>query len=317
MSCPPKFKDLHKATDDAFDKDFHADCFNNKLTQKYCAGSLGSGSVTQKLNYNTATGKPSAEFEFKHKQGPSHGAALEGMDITKTFSSGSDQMKLKMEKNCKSSGGKFTFESTMGVGLGNRHFSFKKPSITFDLGKEKCTTQLNIKTLDCFAGVESTSLNLVFAAGPAHIGLSGCYGFKDGNLDHHVKLAKSSNGVNFALGLKNANNVEMVTSKKLDLSHSFGSFCAWTLTNVHLKAQYGVNSGDWGSQLAVNYDNASVAGLNFGSGKCKVDLKTLEYAERATIKVSDSLAFSFGARSKLNADFFNNFRLGSSLAFTA
>jgi len=317
MSCPPKFKDLHKAADDAFDKDFHSDCFNNKLSQKYCGGSLGSGSVTQKLNYKPSTGKPSAEFEFKHKMGTSHGKFLEGMDVTKTFSSGSDQMKLKMEKNCSSSGGKFTFETSLGAGLGSGHFSFKKPSITFDLGKEKCTTQLNIKTLDCFAGVESTSLNLVFAAGPAHIGLSGCYGFEKGNIDHHVKLAKSANGLNFALGLKNANNLEMVLSKKLDCSQKLGGLCAWTITNAHLKSQYGINSGDWGSQLAVNYENASVAGLKFGSGKCKVDLKTLEYGERATIKVSDSLAFSFGAKSKLDANFFNNFKIGTSLAFSA
>ena len=126
MSCPPKFKDLHKAADDAMDKDFHLNCFNNKMSQNYDMGEKGSGAITQKLNYNTTSGTPSAEFEFKHKCGPEY-KVFNGTTVTKTFNSGSGDMKAKMEKNC--SLGKFTFESTFGAGLGKDHFSFKKPAL--------------------------------------------------------------------------------------------------------------------------------------------------------------------------------------------
>lgn len=316
MSCPPKFKDLHKAADDAMDKDFHLNCFNNKMSQSYDMAGKGSGSITQKLNYNTTSGSPSAEFEFKHKCGADY-KFMEGMTITKTFNSGSGDMKLKAEKNCSTSGGKFTFESVFGAGLGMDHFSFKKPALTFDLGKEKATTQLQIKPLSGFSGVDSASLNTVFAAGPAHIGLSAAYGFEKGSIDHAVKLAKSVNGTNFALGVKNADKLELVLSKKLGKEVNMGSFCAFTLTALHSKSQYSVSSGDWGSQLCFNYDNASCGGLNFGNGKMKVDLKTMEYQERATMKISDNLKFSFGAKSKLDADFFSSFKIGSSVEFSA
>merc|ERR1712088_755884 len=185
-------------------------------------------------------------------------------------------------------GGKFTFESTFGAGLGKDHFSFKKPALTFDIGKEKATTQLQIKPLNGFSGV-----------------------------DHAVKLAKSVNGTNFALGVKNADKLELVLSKNLGKQVSMGSFCAFTLTALHSKSQYSIGSGDWGSQLCFNYDNASCGGLNFGNGKMKVDLKTMEYQERATLKISDNLKFSFGAKSKLDGDFFSNFKIGSSMEFSA
>jgi len=314
MSCPPKFKDLHKAADDAMDKDFHLNCFNNKMSQNYDMGEKGSGAITQKLNYNTTSGTPSAEFEFKHKCGPEY-KVFNGTTVTKTFNSGSGDMKAKMEKNC--SLGKFTFESTFGAGLGKDHFSFKKPALTFDIGKEKATTQLQIKPLNGFSGVDNASLNTVFAAGPAHIGLSAAYGFEKGSIDHAVKLAKSVNGTNFALGVKNADKLELVLSKNLGKQVSMGSFCAFTLTALHSKSQYSIGSGDWGSQLCFNYDNASCGGLNFGNGKMKVDLKTMEYQERATLKISDNLKFSFGAKSKLDGDFFSNFKIGSSMEFSA
>jgi len=315
MSCPPKFKDLHKAADDAMDKDFHLNCFNNKMSQSYDMGGKGAGSISQKLNYNTSTGAPSAEFEFKHKCGPDY-MMFEGINVTQTYNSGSGDMKVKCEKNCATSGGKFTFETVLGAGLGMDHFSFKKPALTFDIGKEKATTQLQIKPLNGFSGVDSASLNTVFAAGPAHIGLSAAYGFEKGSVDHAVKLAKSVNGTNFALGLKNANNLELVLSKSLNVAVNTSMF-AVTFNKVHSKSQYSINSGDWGSQLCFNYDNGNVGGLKFGNGKMKVDLKTLEWSERASMKISDNLKFSIGAKSKLDTGFLNNFKIGSSMEFSA
>ena len=129
MSCPPKFKDLHKSSDDAFSKDFHSECYNNKIKSPYSMGNYGNGTLTQKLNYNTATQKPAAELEFKHTVGDVYGKYFEGMTVTKTIASGCDFAKVKYEKNCATSGGKCTLEYNQGLGLGSNMLSLSKPSL--------------------------------------------------------------------------------------------------------------------------------------------------------------------------------------------
>lgn len=316
MSCPPKFKDLHKSADDAFSKDFHTECYNNKLKSNYTCGDYGFGSMTQKLNFNTATQKPSAEIEFKHTMGDVYGRFMEGMTVTKTIASGADSCKVKYEKNCKSSGGKCTLEYNQGIGMGGNMMKLSKPSLTFDLGKDKFTSQLNIKPQDSFMGVDSATFNTVMAAGPAHLGFSAGYGFKDSKVSHAIKFSKNANGLNLALGLANANDVELVMSKNCNKNVNLG-LCSFDITNVHSKSQYSVNNGNWGSQLAIEHDNCKVGSLALTKGKIKVDLKTLDYAERGTIKVNDNIDFSFGAKSNLSGSFFDNFKLGAAVDFSA
>ena len=113
--APPKFKDLHKANDDAFSKDYHSQCVNQKLSTKYSNGSIGNGTMTHKLNYSTSASKPSGEIEFKHTIGSAFGKYLDGAVATKTYNSGNGSMKFKLEKNC-GNGTKWTWEENNVMG---------------------------------------------------------------------------------------------------------------------------------------------------------------------------------------------------------
>ena len=124
-------------------------------------------------------------------------------------------------------------------------------------------------------GVNSASFNTVMAAGPAHIGISAAYGFKDSKVNHAIKFAKNANGLNLAVSVADANNLELVMAKNLNKNVKLG-LMSFDLTSVHSKSQYAIGNGDWGSQLAIEHNNCKVGSLVFGKGKFKVDLKTLD-----------------------------------------
>merc|ERR1711990_947072 len=66
----PKFADLHKTLDDAFNKDFCHGAFNVEHKQAVDAGDMGAGSLTFKLNHNPIVGSTSGSLENKHTIGP-------------------------------------------------------------------------------------------------------------------------------------------------------------------------------------------------------------------------------------------------------
>jgi len=280
-------------------------------------GSIGNGTMTHKLNYSTSASKPSGEIEFKHTVGSDFGKYLDGAVCTKTFNSGNPFYKYKLEKGC-GNGTKWTFESNCALGLNMPPTcTMTKPNLTLDFAKEKHTSQIIIKPSECFKGLESAALNTTIAAGPVHLGLSVGYGIKDGAVTHAAKLAKSANGLDFAVGMSNANDINLAVSKAVNKNGINMGICSFDLKNVHLAAQYSVKDGNWGSQLALEHTNCQVGSLNLTKGKWKLDLKTLEYAERATIKVNDNVDFAFGAKSKMDGNFFNNFKVGAAINFTA
>lgn len=51
-------------------------------------------------------------------------------------------------------------------------------------------------------------------------------------------------------------------------------------------------------------------------GKSKLNLKSLELVEVASIKVNDSLSVNLGSKTNLDANFFQNWKIGAALNFS-
>lgn len=315
--APPKFKDFSKASDDAHSKDFLVDVLNTKISHKIAAGNHGDGEFTAKLNYNTGSAAaPTPEFEFKQKLGAFYPAFLQNVSVTKTLAN-NGSVKTKLEKSCGGSSSKMTFQFNSGLTV-DKWLAVSKPSFTFDNAGDKYTAQLNLVPAGNLMGMDNADLGLSYNAAGANLGAQIAYNFANSAIAHHLKLAKSSNGLDFCLGLKQANLIELSASKSLN-SKTIKSPCgsiSLALNNIHSKSTYDLAKADWQSSVAFEYDNISAFGFSMSKGKSKINLKTLEYADRASFKVNDSLSVNLGSKTNLNANAFQNWKIGAALNFS-
>lgn len=309
MSCPPLFKDLHKKTDDAFSKDFKVGCFNSKIAHKYDMGNLGDGKATTKIDYATSNTNPKVELEWAHNMDQYLGLNLKGVKMTKTITSGSDLVQAKMEKNL--GAGKLTCKWNQGL---SNWLNLSKPDFSYDIGKDKFNTQLNIIPESNFKGLDSISLSTVAKTGPVNTGLKLNYNMPKSALNHHLKLTKACDGLNLTLGLENANNLELLISKNINKNVDLKLFNL-NIDNIHSKTNYDIKSSNWNSDLCAEWSNSNVGSIGFSNGKCKLNLKDLTYHESATINVNDSLGATFAFKSTMDSDLFNNTKMGIALNF--
>lgn len=312
--APPKFKDFSKSNDDAHNKDFICDVFNSKINHNFDCGEHGSGEFTGKLNYNTSNAAVAPEFEIKQKIGSFYPSFLQGATVTKTLSN-NGSIKSKIEKPC-SKGNKMTFQFNSGLAI-DKWFAVSKPSFTFDNAGDKHAFQLNVTPAADLQGMDNTNFNISYNAAGANIGAEVAYNFKNQNVGHHLKLAKSVNGLDFCLGLKQANIIELSASKSINKNLKSPCGClSFSLDNLHSKSTYDLNKSNWESSVAFDYNNINAFGFALSKGKSKINLKTLEYADRASFKINDNLSVNLGSKTNLDADAFKNWRIGAALNFS-
>jgi hypothetical protein len=307
MSCPPKFKDLHKSNDDAFKKDFHQDCFNTKIENNYDYGSYGHGKMTTKFDFKSDSSAPACEIEFKHDSTEGY---LKGITTTKTINSG-ELVKIKMEKSKDNM--KYTLKLSQNLG---NWFKTSSPELSINYGKNNLSTQLDITPAKNWSGLDSVNLDTTFKAGSVNLGLALNYALNKKALSHHVKLNKSCSGFNCTFGLKGTENLELIMSKKISGHVNLLGLTSWDNKMAHFKSAYNINSpNDWKADLCLEYENGILGRLGCQKGKAKLDLKNLAYHETANLAVNDSLGVTIGYGSKLDGNFFNAAKMGASLNF--
>jgi len=310
MSCPPKFADLHKSTDDAFSTDYHQNCFNTKLNHNYSLGEMGNGKVTTKIDNLNGGSAPKIEVEFKHNMQQWMGLNMSGTTVTKTMTSGNDLVKIKYEKNL--GAGKLAFKC-------NQHLynplNISKPDLSYDIGKDKFTANLNIVPKSNFMGLDSVSLATVASTGPANTGLKLAYNLAKGALSHELKISKNCPNMNLSVGVANLNDVNLVISKNLNKNVNLLGLANFNIGTVHSQSTYNMKAADWNSNLCMEWNNGKVGNLELAKGKCKLDLKNLAYHESATINVNNNLGVTFGFGSTMNANLFDDAKLGVGLNF--
>merc|ERR1712060_819615 len=175
------------------------------------------------------------------------GKFMQGMTVTKTMGN-NGSCKSKFEKNCASSKSKVTVECTSGLTM-DKWFSISKPSFTFDNAGDKHAAQLKITPAANLNGMDNANFNFA-------------YNFAKSTSAHHLKLAKSTNGLNFCLGLKQANVIELSASKNINKSLKTPCGCiALDLDNFHSKSTYDLNKSNWESSVAFDYNNINAFGF--------------------------------------------------------
>jgi len=308
MSCPPKFKDLHKSTDDAFKKDFHQDCLNTKIEHAGDFGSVGNGKWTTKFDYKRGSSAPTAQIEIKTNVAK---GALKDSCFTRTVDGG-DEIKIKLEKSVNAV--KYTLKMNQPVAMDN-WYKCSSPELSINYGKNNLSTQLDITPAKNWSGLDSVNLDTTFKAGSVNLGLALNYALNKKALSHHVKLNKSCPGFNCTFGLKGTDNLELIMSKKISGHVNLLGLTSWDNKMAHFKSAYNINSpNDWKADLCLEYENGILGGLAT-HGKAKLDLKNLAYHETASLAVNDSLGVTIGYGSKLDGSFFNAAKMGASLNF--
>lgn len=310
MACPPKFNDLHKAADDCFNKDYvHGFC-NLKLGQKYDAGVWGDGTITSKWNFNHHAAKSNSEIEFKHNNNYS---AFAGSVTTKTINVDTGILKYKHELPV--NGGRIIINSDFDTA---NNWAMKGNSFEFQTGRDRVTASLKLNQ----AGGITNMLNSIGAN--AVIGVTNGvnlagdvnYNINKGTLSHHLKLISACSGANVALNLKNAEDTELVVSKKVGKAFTFCPNASFNMNNFHAKAQYGIKSSDYGCQVAVD-GNWNCGSWSTQKSTATWDCRTNDFKCSDHMKINDNLTGIFSVKTNFNDGFFKKCSVGMAFNFNA
>lgn len=311
MSCPAKYADLHKASDDAFSKDYIHGFLNTKLSQNYCMADFGNGTATLKLNHNAAAASTKSEMEFKHKGGNFFGLNMAGITTTKTLTD-SGMFKQKMEGNCSMSGMKLAGTTEWDMGSQEN----KANVLEMTMGRDKLSANMKVSQSGGLAMPGKVDFNAVVAATDAvKIGAAINYGIAKGDLAHQVKLVHSADKHVSAITVKNGQDLELVNMGKVNkaVTLPFGSV---NVDNLHVRTQYGLKSADWGSQLCLE-GNCQMGGFTTNKSRFLFNAKSLDYLETHDFKLNDSLNVIVSGKSNFKGGFFNNYNLGCAMNFSA
>jgi len=310
MSCPPKFADLHKSADDAFNKDyFHGFC-NLKHAQNYCMGNMGSGTITTKWNFNHHAAKSCAEIEAKHTN--KFLSAFPTSVTTKTLNVDTGILKYKTELPV--NGGKITFVNDVDC----NNWTSKSNSLEFQTGRDRLSANLKLNQNGGLTNMLSsvTANAVIGVTGDVFVAGNVDYNINKGALSHHVKLVSKMAGNNVSLNLKDAADSELVLSRKLEKSLSMCPMATFNCENVHVKSQYGIKSADWGAQIAVD-GNWDCGSWSTKKSQIAFDCKTYDAKFSDHVKISDSLTAILSLKNNFNDGFFKKCSVGMSLNFNA
>jgi len=313
MSCPSKFADLHKSNDDAFKKDFCHGAFNIHHKNKFDAGNYATGECTFKVNSNPKVGSSNSSLEVKATCGDDvlGFSGLKGMVVTKSIND-AGLVKHKFEKSC-SDFSKTSYEFDWDLNTQSN----KTGVLDCTFGKDKLSAGLKVNQGAGVCGIpDSASLNLVAAAGNHNIGANFDYNIKSSAFGHHLKCKVNHDKGYAVVGLKNANDAEVLLTQNVNKSLCFGPFGSLAVSNAHVKTTYGVNNGSWDAAVAME-GTYKFGDFQTQAWKAAYNPKTGDYKESCKVKVSDSLSATIGWQGNCHSGFFKNAQMGAQLNFTA
>jgi len=313
MSCPSKFADLHKSNDDAFKKDFCHGALNIQHKTGIDAGSLAKGDVTFKVNSNPKVGSTNSNLEVKVTIGDDFMGLdkLKGLVVTRSVND-AGMCKQKFEKSC-CAGSKLTYEHDFDL----KTMSNKSASLNLDYGKDKLSCGLKLNQADGACAIpDALNASLVANAGKHNIGANFGYNLKSSAFDHHLKFKVNHDKGYAVVGLKNANNAEVLLSQNLGKDVCLGPFGSLSVNNAHVKSSYGINNGAWNADLCLE-GNYQFGDFKTQAWKCSYNPKSGEYKESCKLKVSDCLAATVAWQTNAHTGFFKNAQLGAQLNFNA
>jgi len=314
MPCPSKFADLHKCNDDAFKKDFCHGAFNIQHKSKFEGGSMANGECTFKINSNPKVGSSNSNVECKSTFGEDvFGLNMKGLVLTEKISD-SGVVSMKWEKGCPKGGPKITYEHDWDF----PNKCNKTASLKIDVpGKEKLNASFKLNQGGGVCSTpDSASLNVVAAAGNHNIGANFDYNIKSSAFGHHLKCKVNHDKGYAVVGLKNANDAEVLLTQNVNKSICFGPFGSLAVSNAHVKTTYGVNNGSWDAAVAME-GTYKFGDFQTQAWKAAYNPKTGDYKESCKVKVSDSLSATIGWQGNCHSGFFKNAQMGAQLNFTA
>ena len=248
-----KFADLHKSVDDAFNKDFVHGKFNVEHKQAFDGGDLAKGTITYKLDHSPIVGSTGASVEAKGTMGPDMMGlkCLDGIQITEKWTDGNVNMKL--EKSCASSGAKFTYDY---------NFDWNKQSVdkvNFAIDYCNANATLGLKATAsgenaCMKVPGNINAHVTTAMAGHNLGCNLNYNVASGKADHHLKF-KLNHGQGYAVvGMKNANDTELLVAQNLNKNICLGPVGNFKINNVYAKVNYAVSNGEYAAGLSTEGD---------------------------------------------------------------
>jgi len=308
-----KFADLHKSLDDAFNKDFIHGNFNVEHKQAYDGADMCNGTVTMKLNHNPIVGSTGATLEGKSTIAKNFlGLSfLDGVAVTDTYSD--NNMKMKFEKNCTSSGAKFIYDYNYDWAKQ----SCDKANLGVDYSNANATVGLKMSQTGagaCCKAPGSVNAHVTTAMAGHNLGCNVNYNLASGAIDHHLKF-KLNHGQGYAVvGMKNANDTELLVAQSVGKELCLGPFGGLNMKNVYGKVNYSLGSGEYAASLATEGD------YSFGDFKSsfKQSYNPLngEYKESMKFKVTESMSATVSHKTNAHDGFLKNVQLGAALNFS-
>lgn len=307
-----KFADLHKNLDDAFNKDFNHGKVNIEHKQAYDGDAMAKGTCTFKISHNPIVGANTSSVECKSTLGSNFFglSCLEGVVVNEKYSDG--LVNLKVEKAC-SAGSKWTYDFDYDWNKS----SCNKANLALDYANANATVGLKLSQSGEGAMCSvpgNVNANVTTAMAGHNLGCNVNYNTGSGAIDHHLKF-KLNHGQGYAVvGLKNANDSEVLCSQKVGKDICLGPFGSVKLNDVHVKFNYGMDSGKYGAQMA------NEGSYNFGdcnaNFKQSYDLINGDYKESMKFKVTDSLTANISHKHNPHKGFLKDLQLGASLNFS-
>lgn len=313
-ACPPKFADLHKSNDDAFNKDHVHGFFNIKMGQNFNMQEFGAGSITAKWNHHHQTSKSVAEFEVKSTcdRLPLFNIAIPKVTSTKTITDGG-LLKYKTERSF-DCGTKLTLCNDVKT----TDWSSKSNSVELQVGRDRFTGGLKVnQTGGCVNMPDSLSANAVIGLSNDHfLAVKGDYNLKSGKLSHMLKLVANAGSNLVSVNVKDAADTEMIVTRKFDREFRCCDAVSFHLNNIHLRTQYGVKSADWGSQFCLD-GKWNCGAWSTSKSMYTYDIKTNEAKFSDHLKVNDNLTMIGTLKNNFNDGLFKKCTVGAAFNFTA
>jgi len=310
MACPKKFSDLHKNLDDAFKKDFCSGAVNVEIKQGYDAGSFANGSMTMKVNHNPLTGGVNSNLECKSTLGADWGPCAGAVATESINDAGLYKVKVEKSAAC---GSKVTYDTDIDIA----GHCLKKANLDFAYACEKLNMGLKVAQADgACAAPTNVNAHAVFAAAGCHnLGLNLDYNVKSGAVSHHVKYNTGCNQGNISVGLQDAQNTSLCYSHALNKPVNMLGFGTLNLSNAHIKADYGINSGKYGAAICLE-GNYQIGAFKTTGYKMYYNPINGDFKEMHKFKVTDALTATFGYSSNAHKGILSDASMGASLSFS-
>ena len=106
----------------------------------------------------------------------------------------------------------------------------------------------------CCKAPGTVNAHVTTAMAGHNLGYNVNYNVGNGNIDHHLKF-KLNHGQGYAVvGMKNANDTELLVSQSVGKNLCLGPFGSMNMKNAYAKVNYNLGNGDYGVGLVTEGD---------------------------------------------------------------